>query len=108
MKTIEVIESEKYNDIIANGFVARRQGVNFEFVIWSERPELAETLAENPPNVQKTHMKRTVECRLLMDPFQAKLLLKSIQNMVKEYENIFGKIDLGNEKKGLDDDFAIR
>ena len=94
--------------MIANGFIARRQGVNFEFVFWSERPKLTETLAVNPPNVQKTHLKRTIECRLLMDPAQVKLLLRSTQDMVEEYEKIFGKIDLGDETKALDEDLTIR
>lgn len=107
-KTIDVVESEKYKDVIVNGFVSRRQGVNFEFVIWSEKPELAETLAVNPPNIQKAHLKRTIECRLLMDPFQIKLLLRSVRNMIEEYEKIFGKIDLGDEAKALDEDFTIR
>jgi hypothetical protein len=41
---------------------------------------------------EKPIVNRTLECRLIMDPFQAKIISQWLTNHVNEYERQFGRI----------------
>ena len=66
-------------------------GMRFEVVLYSEQLEVAKALSSvqtiMPPSVS-----RTLECRLIIDPFQAKSIAQWLTAQVNAFEKQFGHI----------------
>ena len=92
---------EHYRTINVNGFYGGHRPGFFEAVVYTDEMITEEALSSIPPDSSKIVVKRTVQTRLVMDPFQAKSFLKWLSDHIKQYETVFGKIpDLGTLEKG--------
>jgi hypothetical protein len=70
--------------------------MNFEVIVYSEQFEVGEALA--PPNmIAPPKVNRTIECRLIIDPFQAKSIVQWLTAQVNAFERQFGHIPSAEE-----------
>lgn len=80
----------------------------FEVVIHSDELKATEALANADLAPERSELKRTLECRLLIDPFQAKLISNWLAKNIMEYEKLYGRIpspeELGGKFGGSDND----
>jgi len=93
---------EHYRTINVNGFYGGHRPGFFEAVVYTDEMITEEALSSIPPDSNKIKIKRTLQARLVIDPFQAKSFLKWLSEHTKQYETTFGKIpDLDAKLKGL-------
>ena len=91
---IIVEKSQHYRTIIVSGVFGGHRPGFFEAVIYTDELVADEALEHPMPKANKIYIKRTVQCRLLMNPFQAKSFAQWLVNHIKEYEKEFGEIKL--------------
>jgi len=103
-----VQKDEHYRDIIVNGVYGGRRPGYFEAILYTDELSGDEALRSVPPDTGKIVIRRTIQCRLVIDPVQAKSIARWLSNHVAEYEKEFGKIPFPeeierkfDEKKGL-------
>jgi hypothetical protein len=90
--TIEVKEHPNFRTINVNWMWITRPGMYFEAIVYSQQTEIGKTLSsiqatEPPPTIS-----RTLECRLVMDPYTAKYIAQILTAQVNELETQFGHI----------------
>jgi len=77
-------------------YTALPVGMRFEVVLYSEQLEVARALSSvqtpMPPSVS-----RILECRLIIDPFQAKSIAQWLTAQVNAFEKQFGHIPSAEE-----------
>src|SRR2546428_505231 len=87
---IEVKEHPNFRTINVGGVYGMPLGMHFEVIVYSEQFEVAGALSSAqmtmPPRVN-----RTIECRLIIDPFQAKSIVQWLTTQVNAIENHFCK-----------------
>lgn len=89
---VKVERHPNYRTIIVSGvYGGHRPGI-FEAIVYTDEMEADEALASIPPDQAKLTVRRTLQCRLLLDPFQAKTLLQWLKHHVEAYEKQFGEI----------------
>jgi hypothetical protein len=88
---VEVKEHPNFRTINVGGVYGMPVGMRFEVVLYSEQLEVAKALSSvqtiMPPSVS-----RTLECRLIIDPFQAKSIAQWLTAQVNAFEKQFGHI----------------
>jgi len=93
---IEVKEHPNFRTINVGGVYGMPVGMRFEVVLYSEQLDVARALSSVqtpiPPSVS-----RILECRLIIDPFQAKLIAKWLTAQVNAFEKQFGHIPSAEE-----------
>lgn len=94
---VEVAKHENYRTIIVNGVLGGLRPGFFEAIVYTDEVVGDEALSTALSSPEKAYIKRTIQCRLVFDPFQAKSLAQWLTNNVKEYEKLFGKIPTSNE-----------
>jgi hypothetical protein len=82
---------------IVNGVFGGHRPGFFEAVVYTDEMMADEALSKAPPLSEKVKIRRILQCRLIMDPIQAKSLFNWLSNHIKEYEKLFGKIVLPSE-----------
>lgn len=89
---VEVSEHPNYRTINVNGVIASHGPANIQLILFSDDLEVKEMLSD--PNLSTSNIKpkRILECRLLMDPYSAKVIQNAINSHVENYEKRFGKI----------------
>lgn len=92
---ITVERSPDYRTIIVNGVFGGHQVGYFSAVIYTDEQILDEVLSDIEPKVRKPKIKRTLQCRLVFDPIQAKSIVKWLQEHVDSYEKTFHEIPTG-------------
>ena len=97
---VEISKHENYRTIIVNGVFGGHRAGYFEAVIYTDEMVADESLSTIPPDPTKVRVKRELQCRLVMDPVQAKMLMKWLAQHIEQYEKAFGKIVLPGEEKG--------
>jgi uncharacterized protein DUF3467 len=64
----------------------------FEFDIASEDQDFSKAIASQPEDLTKAVTRRTLESKLILDPFTLKSLVQLLQNVLAQYESTFGQI----------------
>ncbi|MBS7611797.1 DUF3467 domain-containing protein [Candidatus Bathyarchaeota archaeon] len=96
---VEIVKDPNYRTIIVNGVIGGHRPGFFEVIIYSEEMIAEDTLATLRPEPSKIRVRRILQCRLIIDPVQAKSLAKWLIQHVLEYEKVFGKITTPDEAK---------
>ena len=78
-------------------FLGHRPGY-FEIVVYTEEMIADDALSSLKPEPKKIKVKRVLQCRLIIDPIQAKSIAKWLNEHIKQYEKSFGEIKLPSEK----------
>jgi len=89
---IEVVEDPQYKTIIVNGMFGGHRPGYFEAIVYTDELEAKEALGTVSLAPERAFIKRTIRCRLVMDPVTAKSTAHWLMNHIVEYERIFGKI----------------
>ncbi|MFB0543875.1 MAG: DUF3467 domain-containing protein [Candidatus Bathyarchaeia archaeon] len=96
---VETTRAEDYKTIIVDGvFGGSRSGL-FEMVCYTDELSAEEALSSIIPDGSKVYIKRTLRCRLVLTPIQAKALLNWLTQSLNQYEKQFGKIPLPERQK---------
>lgn len=99
INTLRTSKSDTFKTINVSGiFGGHRPGI-FEVFVFSDEMEPERALETIPPNPEKMEYGRAIECRLVIDPFQAKSIALWLQQHVEEYEKQFGEIKVNEETK---------
>lgn len=93
---IEVREHANFRTINVGGVYGMPLGMHFEVIIYSEQFEVGEALA-SPNMIAPPKVNRTIECRLIIDPFQAKSIVQWLTAQVNAFERQFGHIPSAEE-----------
>ncbi len=96
---IEAVRDPNYRTIIVNGVIGGHRPGFFEVIIYSEEMIAEDSLATLRPEPSKVRIRRTLQCRLIIDPVQAKSLAKWLTHHISEYEKTFGRIITPDEIK---------
>ena len=91
---IRVEKHKDYRTIIVNGVYGGHRPGFFEAIIYTDEIEADEALSTIPPSSEKVKIRRVLQCRLVMDPVQAKSIQQWLTRHIEEYEKKFGKIPL--------------
>ena len=86
------IKHDNFRTINVNGLYGGPRMGYVEANIYSEESELTKALASPQLSMNKVEVKRTLECRLVIDPIQLKSLAMWFDKQVKDYEVLFGRI----------------
>ena len=73
------------------GVYGTQMGMRFEVIIYSEHLDATKALASPQENIPPK-VTRTLECRLVIDPFQAKSIAQWLTAHVNAFENQYGHI----------------
>ena len=92
-----VQKDEHYRDIIVNGVYGGHRPGFFEALIYTEEIVADDALSSQPIDGKKIYIQRTLQCRLILDPVQAKSFAKWLKNHITAYEKTFGKIVMPEE-----------
>ena len=96
---IDVVRDDSYRTIVVNGVFGGHRPGFFEAIIYTDEMVADEALSSMPPSPEKVKIRRILQCRLIMDPIQAKSLLNWLSNHISEYEKKFGRIPIPSEAK---------
>lgn len=98
---VEAKEHPNYRTIIVNGAYGGARPMYFDIVLYSDEYNPIKDLSTTIKTAnEKPIVNRTLECRLIIDPFQAKILSQWLANHVNEYEKQFGRIPSPEEIQG--------
>ena len=95
---IEVTEDGNFRTILVNGMFGGHRPGYFEGVVYTDEMVATEALATVNLAPERAYIKRTIQCRLVMDPVTAKSIASWLNEHVKEYEAAFGKIPSGEDR----------
>lgn len=104
---VEAKRAEDYQTIIVDGvFGGSRSGL-FEMVCYTDELSAEEVLSSIVPDGSKVYIKRTLKCRLVLTPIQAKGLLNWLSQSLSQYEKQFGKIPVPEKQKDKKRSFLV-
>ncbi len=93
---IEVKEHPNFRTISVGGAYSTQNGMRFEVMVYSEHVEVSEALA-SVQQIIPTKYIRTLECRLVIDPFRAKLITQTLTAQLNAFEQQWGHIPSNEE-----------
>ena len=94
---IEVVKDVNYRTIVVNGLFGGHRPGYIEAVVYTEGTDASEALASPKPDSSKIRVRRTLQCRLVIDPIEAKRIATWLTRHISSYESAFGKIVLPEE-----------
>jgi hypothetical protein len=94
---IDVKEHSGFRTINVNGVFGGPRGMYFEVTLYSDEVKAGQALSTFEIVPHKATISRTLECRLIIDPLQAKSIAQWLARHVSEYEKKFGRIPLPDE-----------
>ncbi|MEM2926005.1 MAG: hypothetical protein QW220_06050 [Candidatus Bathyarchaeia archaeon] len=94
---VEVAKDPNYRTILVNGLFGGHRPGFFEAIVYTDEMVAEDALATLRGDPSKVRIRRTLQCRLLMDPVQAKSIAKWLTGHIAEYERTFGKIPTPEE-----------
>lgn len=97
---VEAKEHPNYRTIIVNGAYGGARPMHFDVVLYSDEYKPIKDLSTRKTVNEKPIVNRTLECRLIIDPFQAKIISQWLTSHVNEYEKQFGRIPSPEEIQG--------
>jgi len=89
---IETEEHPNYRTIHVDGILGHFKSMYMEAILYSDEIKAAKALSQAQLAPEKTSIKRTLECRLIIDPFQAKIIANWLNTNIQTYEKQFGRI----------------
>lgn len=95
MSGIPEIKSEyspTFKRINVNGIFGGVRPSGVEATIYSEQNDIEKVLETQPLSANRTIVKRTIECELIIDPMQMKSFHKWLTAKIKDYEELIGPI----------------
>lgn len=95
---IEVSEDPNYRSIIVNGLFGGHRPGYFEAIVYSDELVAKDALGTISLAPERAYVKRTMQCRLIIDPVTAKSISKWFENHVDEYEKTFGRIPSAEDR----------
>jgi len=104
---IEIEEHPNYRTVHINGIFGGFRSMYLEMIVYSDELKAQKALSQAQLAPEKSSIKRTLETRLVMDPFQAKSISDWLTKNIQAYEKQFGRIPSPEElqaKSGKKDD----
>ncbi len=89
---IQVKEHPNFRTINVNGVFGGARGMYFDIVLFSDESKVSSALSTIGTAPEKTTINRTLECRLIIDPSNAKAISQWLMLNIAEYEKQFGRI----------------
>lgn len=89
---IQVREHPNFRTINVNGVFGGARGMYFDIVLFSDESKVASALSSLKIAPERTTINRTLECRLIIDPLNAKAISQWLMLSITEYEKQFGRI----------------
>ncbi|HKU48532.1 MAG TPA: hypothetical protein VJP79_01155 [Nitrososphaera sp.] len=89
---IETGYSPNYRRINSSGMYGSVQPFGLEAIVYSQEPVVDKVLGSDPIRPDKASIKRVVECALIIDPMQMKSIHTWLDQKIKQYEQLFGRI----------------
>lgn len=96
---LEVQRSNEYRTIIVSGIFGGHRPGFIEALIYSDELVGDAALGGVTPDASKIQVKRTMQCRLFIDPVTAKSIAEWLTGHIVEYEKQFGQIPTGPQTK---------
>jgi len=104
---VETKRADDFKTIIVDGVFGGTRAGLFEMVCYSDELNAEEALASIIPDGSKVNVKRTLECRLVLTPIQAKGLLNWLSQSLDQYEKQFGKVPVVEQPKNEKRSFLV-
>jgi hypothetical protein len=105
---IQVREHPNFRTINVNGVFGGARGMYFDIVLFSDESKVASALSSLKIAPERTTINRTLECRLIIDPLNAKAISQWLMLSITEYEKQFGRIpspeELLDKHENMDSD----
>ncbi len=105
---IQVREHPNFRTINVNGVFGGPRGMYFDIVLFSDESKVASALSSLKIAPERTTISRTLECRLIIDPLNAKAISQWLMLSITEYEKQFGRIpspeELLDKHENMDSD----
>ena len=89
---IIVERDPSYRSIVVSGVFGGHRPGFFEAIVYTDELVADDALSSIPPATERIKIKRVLQCRLVMDPVQAKNLLQWLKQHIDRYEKEFGEI----------------
>jgi hypothetical protein len=89
---IQVKEHPNFRTINVNGVFGGARGMYFDIVLFSDESKVGSALSTIRTAPERTTINRTLECRLIIDPLNAKAISQWLMLSIAEYEKQFGRI----------------
>ena len=84
--------SPQYRRVYVAGVFGGIVPSGLEAVFYSESKDIEKVLQTQPLSTHRMEIKRVAEIELLIDPMQMKSIYIWLDNKIKEYEKLFGRI----------------
>jgi len=94
---IEVVKSDKYEEVFANRILGGVRNGYFEYEIITESSDFTQAMKDPNFRFDKTVLKRTIHEKIIMPPSTFLEVLGIMQKHKVDYESIFGKIPTSKE-----------
>jgi hypothetical protein len=104
---VETKRAQDFKTVIVDGIFGGSRAGLFEMVCYTDELNAEEALASLVPDGSKVNIKRTLECRLVLTPIQAKGMLDWLSQSLDQYENQFGKIPAIEHRKDEKRSFLV-
>lgn len=105
---IQVREHPNFRTINVNGVFGGARGMYFDIVLFSDESKVASALSTMDAAPEKTTISRTLECRLIIDPLNAKAISQWLMLNISEYEKQFGTIPSPEELLGKHENMNLK
>jgi len=96
---VEVQKDPNYRTIIVSGLYGGHRPGYFEAIVYTDEMAAEEALSIVSGLPEKVFIRRTLLCRLFIDPVQAKSIAKWLNQHIADYEKAFGPIPTPPEEK---------
>jgi hypothetical protein len=95
---IVVERSPDYRTIVVNGVFGGHRPGFFEAILYTDEMVTEEALRSASTDPSRIKVKRTTQCRFVMDPIQAKAFATWLQHHITEYERDIHQIPTGGPR----------
>jgi len=89
---IEIKENPNFRTINVGGVFGGPLDTRFELTIFSQHYEASEGFASGQQTNDPLKLSRTLECRLIIDPFNLKAIAQWLMGQVEVFEKQYGHI----------------
>ncbi len=104
---VEAKRADDFKTILVDGVFGGSRAGLFELICYTDELNAEEALASVVPDGSKVNVKRTLECRLVLTPIQAKAMLNWLTQSLDQYEKQFGKIPAPEQRKDEKSSFLV-
>ncbi len=89
---IEVQKHPDYRTINVNGIGGNMNNMYLEMVVFTDEQDLEKSLGQHDFAIEKSVTRRTIQIRMIMDPYQAQSTLIWLQRHLENYKKLYGSI----------------